>query len=116
MTPQTIMPLEEAETILGMQAARIRMAGKFHGYLHADVQKDLDALESALHHLKAGKRDKAILDLLEKQDGIGIGHEGYGDYSYYANDANWPRLREVMGQLLDGTHYTQSQPKPKGES
>lgn len=50
--------------------------------------------------------DKDILDWLEKQKGIGINHERYGEYSYYANDG-FPSIRVTVSQILSGTHYTQ---------
>jgi hypothetical protein len=51
--------------------------------------------------------DTEILDWLESQDGIGISHERFGEYTYYANDANFPKVRELVNEILSGTHYTQ---------
>lgn len=64
-----------------------------HPYRAAITPAELRALKAAY------LQDKARLDWLECQRLIGIDHQGYGDFTYYANDT-FPNIREVCDREI----------------
>ena len=55
---------------------------------------ELDGSASELEELR---KDKARLDWLEKQEGVAVGDEGYGDYEHYCG-RGWSK---TVRQLCD---------------
>lgn len=64
--------------ILNKEAAHIRICGRFQGWLHSDSERKPRGLESALHHLEAGRKTCSCEAFREAQ-GPCTDNEGYGE-------------------------------------